>query len=555
MSIVRMRKVFRKRIKATIGKRHYNLPSFAEGIFALIILIFVAGAYYTFGGPGGNKPRGDERGGRVTPIVATVNGEKIPRALYVLNMSSRQNMSEQDATQERWTKVGLLDSLIQAALMRQATKREHIKVTGADVRKKADEEVEQALNTRFPEKRSLKRYLKKQNQTLDEYKAQLRHDISQDPEGLKQQIAQDKLKEIVEQRVALTDEELKDSYTEVKASHILIKPDEEAKQAKPAAGQTPQQQPDGDALAKQKAEALLAQVKQGADFAKLAKENSQDPGSGPKGGDLGWFKRGTMVKQFDEVAFKLQSGQVSEVFKSPFGYHFLKVFDRRASVPKDFEKNKATYREQVLSERKYRAWGEYQEELKKQAKIEIQDPELQAYSLLQEAEKSGTPDKAKQAQAKAKLEEAVKQDPQNVTALWELAALFEQEGNKQRAAELLDTAIQTEEGARSPGMHMKLADLYMDLAQQGDAAKQTELKQMAVDQYKETFDRGSAFTQMNFFMNMQLEQKLKPLNQSELVKQITQWLTDYRAEQAKNPMGGMGGFNPMGGMPFTVPSQ
>lgn len=552
MSIVRMRKVFQKRTKATIGKKQLHLPSPAEGIFYLIIIIFVAGAYYTFGGPGGGGGQQQSGGARLSAVVATVNGEKIPRALYDLNMSTRQNLGEQDATQERWTKVGLLDSLIQAALIRQAVKREHIKVTSADVRKKIDEQVEQSLNTRFPEKRALKRYLKKQNMTLDQYKAQLKSEISEDKEGLEQQVAQDKLKELIESRVALTDEELKDSYTEVKASHVLIKPDEAAAKAKPAAGQP---QPDGDALAKQKAEALLAQAKQGADFAKLAKENSQDPGSGPKGGDLGWFKRGAMVKEFDQVAFKLKPGEISDVFKSPFGYHFIKVFDSRASLPKDFEKNKATYREQVLSERKYRAWGEYQDDLKKQAQIAVLDPELKAYSLLQEAEKTGTPDKAKQAEAAADLEAATKQDPQNATALWELASLFEQQGNKQRAVELLDAAIQTEIGARSPQMHMKLGDLYMELAEKGDAAKKAELQKKIVEQYKDTFDRASAFTQMNYFINMQLEGKLTPLKQPELVKQITQWLDDYRKEQAKNPMGGMGGFNPMGGMPFTIPAQ
>ena len=553
MSIVRMRKVFRKRVKAKIGKRHVDLPSLAEAVFYVIIIIFVAGAYYTFGGPSGRSRSEQGRGGRASAVVAVVNGEKIPRALFDLNLSSRQDMGQSDATQERWTKSGLLNSLIDSVLMRQATKREHIKVTGADIRKKIDDEVEQTVNTRFSDKRALKRHLKKQNQTLDQFKAELRREIGKDTDRVKQQVAEDKLKETVEKRVALTDDELKDSYTEVKASHILIKPDEEAKRAKPAAGQ---QQADGAALAKQKADALLAQVKQGADFAKLAKENSQDPGSAVKGGDLGWFKRGAMVKEFDEVAFKLQPGQVSEVFKSPFGYHFMKVFERRTNLPKDFEKNKATYREQVLSERKYKAWSEYQDELKKQAQIQIVDPELQAYSLLDEAQKSGAPDKAKQAQAKALLEEATKQDPQNVTALWELAGLCEQEGNKQRAAETLDAAIQTEEGARSPSMHMKLGDLYMELAKQADAAQQAGLRQKAVDQYKDTFDRASAFTQMNYFMNMQVEQKLKPLNQPELAKQIAQWLTDYQAEQAKNPQGGMGGFGPMGGaMPFTIPSQ
>jgi parvulin-like peptidyl-prolyl isomerase len=551
MSIVRMRKVFQKRTKAKIGKRHLNLPSLAEGIFYLIILIFVAGAYYTFGGPATRGRSEQNQGGRTTAVVATVNGEKISRALFDLNMASRQDLGDRDATQERWTKAGLLNSLIDAALMRQATKREHIKVTSADIRKKIDDEVEQTLNTRYSDKRALKRHLKKENLTLDEFKAQLRRDLSQDTDRIRQQVAEDKLKETVEQRVTLSDDELKDSYTEVKASHILIKPDEEVAKAKPAAGQP---RPDGDALAKQKAEALLAQVKQGADFAKLARENSQDPGSAAKGGDLGYFKRGMMVKEFDEVAFKLQPGQVSDVFKSPFGYHFLKVTDRRATLPKDFEKNKATYREQVLSERKYRAWGEYQDNLKKQAQIVINDPELKAYSLLQDAERSGAPDRAKQGEAAKLLELAVKNDPQNATALWELAGLLEQAGDKARAAETLDAAVQTEIGARSPAMHMKLGDLYLELAKQ-DAAKKADLTQKAVDQYKDTFDRASAFTQMNYFTIMQLETKVKPLSQPDLLKQIGQWLADFRAEQAKNPTGGMGGFGPMGGMPFSIPPQ
>src|SRR5207244_1371985 len=73
----------------------------------------------------------------------------------------------------------------------------------------------------------------------------------------------------------------------------------------------------------------LAKVKAGADFAALAKETSQDPGSGAKGGDLGLFPRGRMTPAFEEAAFALQAGGVSDVVEPPFGFHALKVEEHR----------------------------------------------------------------------------------------------------------------------------------------------------------------------------------------------------------------------------------
>ena len=542
MSIVRMRKVFRGRVKAKIGKKQYNLPSPAEVIFYLIILIFVAGAYYTFGGPGRSMHKQTDGGGRVAPVVARVNGEKIPRALYDLNIA-RQEREETDPTQARWTRSSTLNSLIDAFLMRQAAKHENIKVTGADLNKKIDDDVQQALNTKFPDQRSLRRYLKKQQQSLDDYKVALRRDVSSDKDSLREAISQEKLQKQVEDRVTVSDDELKASYTEVQASHILIDPKKEAAAAQAKAG--PNATPvDGDALAKKKADDLLAKIKAGADFAKLATEFSNDPGSAAKGGDLSWFKRGSMVKEFEDAAFKLQPGQVSEVVKSPFGYHIIKVTGSRSTLPKDFDKNKETYRTQVVSEKKYKAWSEYRDGLRKQAKIEILDPELLAYSLLDEAAKTGAPDKSVQAQAAADLGKAVEMNPGNVTALWELASLFDQTGNKQRAAELLQQATLNEVGARSPLIHIKLGELYETLKQ----------KDKAIAEYKDAADRASAFTMTNFSANMQVEQKLKALGRADLAKQVTQWLDDYRKEQAKNPMSGMGGFGG-GGMPFTMPGR
>jgi len=98
----------------------------------------------------------------------------------------------------------------------------------------------------------------------------------------------------------------------VRASHIFIKIDDKTK----------------DADAKAKIDAINKELKSGKSFEDLAKKYSQD-GSAAKGGDLGFFPRGVMVKEFENVAFSLQPGKVSAPFKSQFGYHIVKVTDKR----------------------------------------------------------------------------------------------------------------------------------------------------------------------------------------------------------------------------------
>lgn len=109
---------------------------------------------------------------------------------------------------------------------------------------------------------------------------------------------------------------------EVQASHILILSTE--------------------ADAEQKAAQILVDLRAGKDFAELAKAKSQDPGSGSKGGDLGFFKRGRMVKEFEDAAFKMKVGDTSDVIKSQFGFHIIKVTDRKESGKQSFEQVRET---------------------------------------------------------------------------------------------------------------------------------------------------------------------------------------------------------------------
>ena len=101
---------------------------------------------------------------------------------------------------------------------------------------------------------------------------------------------------------------------EVRARHILVETEDEAK-------------------------AVIAELKKGADFAELAKSKSKDPGSAD-GGDLGYFTKDQMVPEFSEVAFKLDKGALSDPVKSQFGWHVIKVEDKRERQPPEFDKVK-----------------------------------------------------------------------------------------------------------------------------------------------------------------------------------------------------------------------
>lgn len=161
----------------------------------------------------------------------------------------------------------------------------------------------------------------------------------------------------IEEKVqaAITDEELKARYEkdlagyqapeEVKARHILVKTEEEAKQ-------------------------IIADLDGGADFAKIASEKSEDPGSKVNGGDLGFFTKGQMVPAFEEAAFALEPGSYTKTpVQSQFGYHVIKVDEKRTQPAPAFEEVK----DQVAAVVQREKFQEILQTLKADAQVERMD--------------------------------------------------------------------------------------------------------------------------------------------------------------------------------------
>jgi peptidyl-prolyl cis-trans isomerase C len=161
-------------------------------------------------------------------------------------------------------------------------------------------------------------------------------------------LANEYLKREKAQKITVSDDELKsyyDSHTGefktpemVKARHILVKVENTASE-------------DEKKKAKEKADMYLKKIKDGEDFAKLASEVSDDPSSKVKGGDLGFFQKGRMVKPFEDAAFSLKPGEVSSVVETQFGFHILKVEDKKDSTTESFDAVKERLRQKLLQDK------------------------------------------------------------------------------------------------------------------------------------------------------------------------------------------------------------
>ncbi|AKQ69613.1 Survival protein SurA precursor (Peptidyl-prolyl cis-trans isomerase SurA) [Myxococcus hansupus] len=186
---------------------------------------------------------------------------------------------------------------------------------------------------------------------------------------MRKRITRDRLLRMkVGPQVKLTEEDLKAAYTqytrmesgdsEVHARHILVQVDSKA---------TPEQVE----AAKKRAEAIATEARRpGMDFASLARARSEGP-SAADGGDLGWFKRGVMVPAFERAAFTLPEGGVSEPVRTNFGWHVLKVEERRAVAAASYEEMRSKLEGKLLQEKTEKFLDQYVQELRQKANVDV----------------------------------------------------------------------------------------------------------------------------------------------------------------------------------------
>lgn len=287
-------------------------------------------------------------------VVARVNGETISGKELddaVKAVAGRAGPVPPDERDRVYR--GVLDNMIGYRLIVQEAKARKVAVPDTEV----DAQVAQ-IRAQFGTDAQFQQALTAQKTTLEAVRSDTRDAIS----------AEKLVDGEIAAKIAVKPEAVSDFYQKnqdkfqqgprVRASHILIGIPQNADAA------TKQQ-------AKSKAEALLKDLKAGKDFAATAKANSQDPGSAPNGGDLGYFEQGQMVPPFEQAAFALKPGETSEIVETQFGYHIIKVAEKQDSRVVPLEEAKQQI-EQYLSEQNRHAETElFVNALKAKAKIEI----------------------------------------------------------------------------------------------------------------------------------------------------------------------------------------
>jgi len=288
--------------------------------------------------------------------VALVNGSVITQSDFDREMAGlRQRLNNRGESvsdeQLQELKKDVLQNLINLELIYQESQKSGIKVEEGAVNEQLN-----AVKKQFQNDDEFKNALLKMDLTETGLKSQIKKGLSID-QFISKQFAD---------KITVSEKEAKSFYDsnpdafkqpgQVKASHILIKVDPKADAAEKAA-------------ARKKIEEIQKKVKKGDDFAALAKESSQCPSSA-SGGDLGFFGRGQMAKPFEDGAFALKPGEISDIVETQFGYHIIKSTEKKPGTTMAFEDVKEKLM-QFLKQRKLQEQlGEYTKGLEQKAKVE-----------------------------------------------------------------------------------------------------------------------------------------------------------------------------------------
>jgi parvulin-like peptidyl-prolyl isomerase len=257
------------------------------------------------------------------------------------NQDGAPPFPEEGSAEYNQLKASIVNYLVQNEIITKQADEMGVSVSAKEIDDRMKEIVQQVGG-----QKKLDKLLKDQNVSEKELKSQL-----------EAQMLQDKVRQKVSDDVKVSDEDMKAYFEKnaeqfntpesVDARHILVKTKAEA----------------------EKVEKLLKADNSDANWKKVAKEYSTDPGSKDSGGDLGNFPKGRMVPEFEEVAFDLKPGTVSAPVKSQFGWHVIEVSKKTPGSKQTFEEAKPTIEQQLKFEKQSTAWEDWLKQAEKDADV------------------------------------------------------------------------------------------------------------------------------------------------------------------------------------------
>ncbi|MFQ6133906.1 MAG: peptidylprolyl isomerase [Armatimonadota bacterium] len=525
MSIVRIRKKMGAGMKYLLGG---------------ILVIFGVGIFISFGGRGGGgggAPQGFQTTG--PSVMATVNGKAITRQVFMTRLMNMQGrFASQQLAADRHNKLRLLEQFITDVLMTEAIRRERIKVSREEIEQGMEQRVQARLAQLFPSetggysKRRLKAFLEKQGIAYDDYLERLRAEQEDSRDYVIGELEHQKLREKIQGSVQVTEEDLKESFKQVEARHLLIAPEA----ATPELSEQAQR-----AAAKQRAEKLLAQLKAGADFAKLAQEHSDDEESAKKGGKLkalkrddvfvelmGWFpEAGALIQQsqgytrlrrdarkISDALFARAKGELTPVIETVAGFHIFKVEGIKTELPEDFEDNKKQLLDNYRRSRGFEAWADYEAALRESAEVVIEDAELAAYQAMEAGDYEAAYALLQEALGYTRRGEYVGDPFVN----YQLGQVAEKLGKPEAA--LAHYADAEQAAAGSPDLHLAMGKLY----------RQRKQKAQALAQFQQVHEAAETLAPENRFVHQELKSIYEEMGEKELAAAQQAWLDELDKE-------------------------
>lgn len=316
------------------------------------------------------------------PVVATVNGRAISNKLFAMYLKNgRESLGIDPATEEgrrqlEQLKEGIVSELLDRALIAQEAERRGLKV--------APDKLSQAVSRHIAQlggDQMYDAYLTEHQFTRDEYRPVIEGTVY--GELLRDELSKDLKVSDDEVRVYLEKNQTDRAFQKperVTASHILVaaRPNLISQQLQK------DKNLNGEALAKavqiemdarrRRAEELRRKAQAGADFAALARANSDDPGTKARGGDLGAFTKDTHTRAFDEAAFALKPGEISPIVQTDFGFHVIKVTAREAARSATLAEAAPEIRRRLLAERQAQTLNDWLKDARRKAAIKLNEP-------------------------------------------------------------------------------------------------------------------------------------------------------------------------------------